>query len=143
MILIDTNLLLYAVNRAAPEHEAAARWLEARLHGTNRVGLPWESLIGFQRLITNPRILPRPMEPRVAWGIVTEWLATPSAWIPQPTERHLEIVSGLVERYRVTGNLVHDAHLAAIAIQHGLEICSADTDFARFSEVSWRNPLAD
>ncbi len=141
MILVDTNLLLYAANRAAPEHEAAVGWLEEELSGEARVGLPWESLIAFHRLATSPRILPRPMDGQRAWRLVTDWLSSPVAWIPQPTERHAEIMETLVERYRITGNLVPDAHLAAIAIQHGLEICSADTDFARFTEVRWRNPL--
>lgn len=142
MILVDTNLLLYAVNRAAPEHVAAARWFEAQLNGTGRVGLPWESLMAFYRLATSPRILPRPMDGREAWRLVTEWLSSPVAWTPQPTERHAEVMAELVERHRLTGNLVPDAHLVAIAVQHGLEICSADTDFARFTEVAWRNPLA-
>lgn len=142
MILVDANLLLYAVNRAAPEHDAARHWLEAQLGGSGRVGLPWESLIAFHRLVTSPRILRRPMPAREAWRVVTDWLSAPVAWIPQPTERHADIMTALLDRYRITGNLVPDAHLAAIAIQHGLEICSADTDFARFAEVTWRNPLA-
>ena len=141
MILVDTNLLLYAANRAAPEHEAAVAWLEEELSGEARVGLPWEALIAFHRLATSPRILPRPMDAERAWRLVRDWLSSPVAWIPQPTERHAEIMDALVGRYRITANLVPDAHLAAIAIQHGLEICSADTDFARFTEVRWRNPL--
>ena len=143
MMLVDANLLLYAANRAAPEHDVAARWLEAQLNGDERVGLPWESLISFHRLSTNPRILPRPLTGNDAWDIIGAWLRSPVAWIPQPTERHAEVLGGLVKRYRVTGNAVPDANLAAIAIQHGLEVCSADTDFARFSEIRWRNPLAD
>jgi uncharacterized protein len=81
------------------------------------------------------------MDAERAWRLVRDWLSSPVAWIPQPTERHAEILEAFVGRYRITGNLVPDAHLAAIAIQHGLEICSADTDFARFTEVRWRNPL--
>ena len=142
MILVDANLLVYAINRAAPEHPVAARWLEEQLNGDERVGLPWDSLIAFYRISTSPRILPRPLAGEAAWQIVSEWLQTPVAWVPQPTERHAEVLGQLVSRYRVTANLVPDAHLAAIAIQHGLEICSADTDFARFTEVRWRNPLA-
>ena len=142
MMLIDTNILLYAANRAAPEHDRASEWLETQLNGTTRVGLPWESLAGFYRIATNPRAMRRPMRGPEAWQIVQDWLRAPVSWIPAPTERHAEVLGGLVERYRVTGTLVSDAHLAAIALQHGLEICSADTDFARFTEVSWRNPLA-
>ncbi len=142
MILVDANLLLYATNKAAPEHGTAARWLEARLNGDERVGLPWESLISFYRISTSPRILPRPLAGQDAWEIIGAWLRSPVAWIPQPTQRHGEVLGGLARRYRLSGNAIPDAHLAAIAIQHGLEICSADTDFARFSEVTWRNPLA-
>ncbi len=83
-----------------------------------------------------------PADRRAAWRIVGEWLRSPVAWTPQPTEPHAEVLGALVARYRLTANLVPDAHLAAIAIQHGLEICSADTDFARFTEVRGRNPLA-
>jgi uncharacterized protein len=143
VILVDTNLLLYATNEAAPEHGVASAWLEEQLNGDERVGLPWESLIAFHRLSTSPRILPRPLAGEAAWQIIGEWLRSPVAWIPQPTDRHAEVFGGLVGRYRPTSKLVPDAHLAAIAIQHGLEICSADSDFARFTEVRWRNPLAD
>ena len=129
-------------NRASPEHDVAAGWLEDQLNGDERVGLPWESLTSFHRLTTHPRVMPRPLTGNDAWDMIGAWLGSPVAWIPQPTERHAEVLGGLVQRYRVTGNAVPDAHLAAIAIQHGLEICSADTDFARFSEIRWRNPLA-
>ena len=142
MILVDTNLLLYAANRGAPDHERAASWLADELNGTTRVGLPWESLTGFYRIATNPRAVRRPIRGPEAWAIVTDWLHSPAVWVPGPTDRHADVLGGLLERYQVTGNLLSDAHLAAIAIQHGLEICSADTDFARFTEVAWRNPLA-
>ena len=141
-MLIDANLLLYAVDQKAPEHDAAASWLEEQLNGQRRVALPWESLGAFVRIATHPRASANPMRTTDAWDIVEAWLAVPSVWLPVPTDQHASIFGELLRRYRPTGNLVPDAHLAALAIEHGLEICSADTDFARFTEVRWRNPLA-
>jgi len=140
-VLIDANLLLYAVDEASPEHERATSWLTGRINDQARVGLPWESLIAFVRIATHPRASGQPLRPDAAWDIVEGWLAAPTVWIPAPTERHAEVVGGLVRRYRLTGRLIPDAHLAALAIQHGLEVCSADSDFARFTEIRWVNPL--
>ncbi len=141
-MLVDANILLFAVNVAALEHERAAAWLEDSLNGSRRVGLPWESLTAFVRLATNPRVVSRPLEPADAWAFVEEWLAAPAAWVPVPTDRHATVLGDLVRRYRPSAKLVPDAHLAALAIEHGAEIISADTDFARFVEVRWRDPLA-
>ncbi len=143
MTLIDANLLLYAVNSDAPEHERTSEWLEEQLNGTTRVGIPWESLIAFVRLATNPRVVGRALSGEHAWSLVEDWLDNSNVWIPGPTERHAEVLGGLIAKYRLRGKLVPDAHLAALAIQHGLDIYSADTDFARFSEVRWVNPLSD
>lgn len=140
-MLIDVNLLLYAVVSGAPEHEAATRWLQEQLNGERRVGLPWESLVGFVRLSTNPRVLARPLGPESAWSIAEEWLAVPTVWIPGPTDQHARVFGELMARYRPTGKLVPDTHLAALAIEHGLDLYSADTDFARFAEIRWVNPL--
>ena len=141
-MLVDANLLLYAVDETSPDHKPASRWLEDQLNGPRRVGLPWESLGAFVRIATNPRANTTPLSADIAWEIVESWLAVPNVWIPMPTERHGEVLGGLLRRYRIAGNLVPDAHLAALAIEHGLEVYSADTDFARFSEVRWHNPLA-
>lgn len=141
-MLVDANILVFAVNATAPEHERAVEWLERQLNGDRRVGLPWESLTAFVRLVTNPRAFARPLTPSEAWDIVESWLAVPVTWIPGPTERHAAVLGDLVRRYRLSGNLVPDAHLAAIAIEHGAEVVSADTDFARFTEIRWSNPLA-
>jgi toxin-antitoxin system PIN domain toxin len=141
-MLVDANILLFAVNTAAPEHNRAAAWLEVALNGNRRVGLPWESLTAFVRLATNPRVVARPLAPADAWAFVEEWLAAPAAWVPVPTERHAALLGDLVRRYRPSAKLVPDAHLAALAIEHGLEVMSADTDFARFTELRWSDPLA-
>ena len=141
-MLVDVNLLLYAAFADAPEHERAAAWMERQMNGDRRVGLPWECLVGFVRLATNPRVTPQPMRPSTAWQFVTDWLAVPVSWIPMATEQHADVLGRLITKYRPTAKLVPDTHLVALAIEHGLEICSADTDFARFTEVRWRNPLA-
>jgi len=132
----------YAANRDAPQHDAAASWLEEQLNGPERTGIPWESSTAFLRLVTHPRVVRRPLGADQAWRFVEDWLDAPAAWVPTATERHAEVLGHLVAKYRLSGNGIPDAHMAAIAIEHGLELCSADTDFARFTEVRWRNPIA-
>lgn len=141
-MLIDANLLLFAVDRASPFHHAAHAWLTAAVDGERRVGLPWPSLTAFLRIATHPRAARRPLAPDEAWQHVREWLGAAPVWVPTPTARHADILGDLVTRYQLSGNLVPDADLAALAIEHGLSVCSADTDFARFAEVRWVNPLA-
>ena len=141
-MLIDANLLLFAVDSAAPGNERAATWLSEQLNSDHRVGIPWESLTAFVRIATHPRASEHPLTPDQAWGVVEEWLAVPTVWVPLPTDEHADVLGGLVHKYRLAGNLIPDAHLAAIAIEHGLQVCSADTDFARFTEIRWNNPLA-
>jgi uncharacterized protein len=141
-MLLDANLLLFAVDRSSPFHAAAAGWLTDVLNGARRVGIPWPSLAAFVRISTHPRASERPLSPEAAWRHVDNWLACDPVWTPSPTERHAEVLGGLVVSYQLRGNLVSDAHLAALAIEHGLTVCSADTDFARFREIRWVNPLA-
>ena len=142
MILVDANLLVYAANQAAPEHERARTWLDAHLSGTARVGLPWPSLLAFVRLVSNPAIMRHPVAPRDAWQQVKEWLASDAAWVPLPGTRHADVLEALLEDPMITSRLVPDAHLAALAIEHGLTLCSTDGDFARFRSLKWENPLA-
>lgn len=141
MILVDTNLLIYASVDSFSQHERARRWLDERLNGVAPVGLPWPSLLGFLRVATNPRIFERPSAVSDAWRQVLAWLGCEPAWIPQPTERHPEILGELLVSPGVHANLVPDAHLAALAIEHGLILCSTDGDFSRFSGLRWENPL--
>lgn len=140
-MLVDANLLLYARDEQSPFHHEAREWLTRELNGERRVGLPWHSLGAFLRVSTQPR-LPRPLSSAEAWGQVREWLEVDVVWTPTPGHRYAEILGGLIERYHVAGNLIPDAQLAALAIEHGLSVCSTDTDFARFSEARWENPLA-
>lgn len=142
-MLVDANLLLFAVDEASPFHRPAARWLSDQLNGSRRVGFPWQSLGAFLRISTNPRAARDPLSPDEAWGFVDGWLGADAAWVPEPTDAHAEVLGSLIRSYQLRGNLVSDAQLAALAMQHGLTVCSADTDFARFREIEWQNPLAD
>ena len=142
MILVDANLLVYARVAGFPQHDAARRWLDARLNGTVRVGLPWPSLLAFVRLVSNPRIFERPDSIAAAWQQVEEWLDRAPVWIPSPTDQHREVLGSLLESAAQRANLVPDAHLAALAIEHGLRLCTTDGDFARFPGLRWENPLA-
>lgn len=141
MILIDVNLLIYATNTYSNQYTAARDWLDRQLVGTPRVGLPWTALLGFLRLSTNGRIVARPLTMAAAWEQVAQWLSSDPVWIPEPGERHAEVLGKLLAEPGVHGNLVTDAHLAALAIEHGLTLCSTDGDFARFSGLKWLNPL--
>jgi toxin-antitoxin system PIN domain toxin len=141
-MIVDANILLFAVDRSSPFHRGATAWLTDALNGPRRVGMPWQSLGAFLRIATNPRALERPLEPGAAFSFVRDWLSRPSVWTPAPTDRHADVLESLIERYQVRGNLVTDAELAALAIEHGLAVCSADTDFGRFQEVRWINPIA-
>lgn len=142
MILVDANLLLYAANHAAPEHDRARAWLDDQLSGSARVGLPWPSLLAFVRIASAAAVTRSPISPATAWTQVEEWLAARPAWIPRPTERHGDVLRELLRQPWMTSRLVPDAHLAALAIEHGLTMCSADGDFARFPGLNFRNPLA-
>jgi toxin-antitoxin system PIN domain toxin len=142
VILVDANVLVYAHSRSFNQHEAARTWLDKRLNGPAPIGLPWPSLLAFVRVMSNPRVLTRPRSPAEAWSQVEAWLDCPTAWIPLPTERHRETLAGLLMVAVPRGNLVPDAHLAALAIEHGLTLCSTDGDFARFPGLRWENPLA-
>ncbi len=141
-MLVDANLLLYAVDASSHLHDAAAAWLTKAVNGPGRVGLPWLVLGAFMRIATHPRASEHPLAPQAAWSYVQDWLAADTVWIPNPTERHAAILRNLITSYRLGGNLVTDAQLAALAVEHGLVVCSADTDFARFTEIRWLNPVA-
>ena len=142
MILVDANLLVYAANHVAAEHERARRWLDEQLNGSARVGLPWASVLAFVRLVANPAVVRQAVTVRAAWRQVEEWLACDAVWVPAPGSRHSEILGRLLAEPLVTTRLVPDAHLAALAIEHGLTLCSSDGDFAKFAGLTWHNPLA-
>ena len=141
-MLVDSNILLFAVDDSSRFHDRAAGWLAEQLNGSRRVGLPWQVLGAFLRIATNPRAAEHPLSPEEAWAHLEAWLATDVAWIPAPTDRHAEVLGSLMVSYGLRGNLVSDAQLDALAVEHGLTIYSADTDFARFREIEWENPVA-
>jgi toxin-antitoxin system PIN domain toxin len=138
----DVNVLLYGLDASSANHAKARPWLEELLSGTEAVGFTWSVLLAFLRLSTRPQLFTNPLEPAEAFEVVEGWLAQPCAVILNPTERHPAILRGLLEPLGTAGNLTTDAHLAALAIEHGGEVCSADTDFARFRGLRWMNPLA-
>ncbi len=141
-MLVDANILLFAIDASSHFHVSARSWLTSALNGPQRVGLPWQVLAAFVRVATHPRAFQQPLSPQIAWTYVEEWLAWDAVWIPSPTPRHQGVLGSLITSYHLRGNLVSDAQLAALAIEHGLTVCSADTDFARFAEIRWVNPLA-
>lgn len=143
MILVDVNLLVAATMTSARDHEAARSWFQDRLTGTPRVGLPWASITGFLRVAGQPRAWERPLPVDAALTVVRSWFSRPCVWVPQPGPRHLEVLDTLLAP-QPSVRLVSDAHLAAIAMEHGLELLTRDGDFARWSGVGLRSrdPLA-
>ena len=141
MKLPDVNLLLYALDEASPQHARARPWLDDLLSGSEPVAFAWTVLLAFIRLSTRAQIFERPLQAAEAFDIIEGWLAQPSAVLVQPTERHLALLRGLLEPLGTAGNLTTDSHLAALAIEHGAELCSADRDFGRFPGLRVVNPL--
>ncbi|WP_199041329.1 TA system VapC family ribonuclease toxin [Glycomyces salinus] len=141
MFLVDVNVLVYAVDPDQPRHAAALEWLEERLNGRGKtVGLPWETLLGFMRITTNPRIFRTPATTEQSWGQVDEWLSSPASWIPIPGPGHKNILDRIMRTERPVAKLIPDAHLVALAIEHGLTVASADTGFAEFKDVRSVDP---
>jgi len=140
MKVVDANVLLYAVNQDAALHLGAKGWLEDALNGEEAVGFSWTVLLAFLRLSTRRGLFPRPLGVAQGIAMIEEWLAQPPAVVVQPTGRHAAILRGLLESTGSGGNLVNDAHLAALAVEHGAEIVSFDTDFERFDGVRWSIP---
>ncbi|MBS1861384.1 MAG: type II toxin-antitoxin system VapC family toxin [Actinobacteria bacterium] len=141
MRLPDLNLLIYAVDESSPRHRPARSWLEGSLSGTEEVGFAWVVLLGFLRLTTNPRIFEAPLVAGEALDLIDGWLAQPAAGVVEPGAGHPALLRRLLDPLGTAGNLTTDAHLAALAIEHGAELCSADTDFARFPGLRWSDPL--
>lgn len=142
MILLDANLLLHAYNSSSQQHSAARRWLEEILSGTRPVRFAWVTILAFLRIGSNPRAFPYPLSPAEASEIVSSWLERPMVAVLIPGERHWSILSGLLIAHQARGPLAMDAHLAALAIEHGATLCTTDRDFARFPDLSVFNPLS-
>jgi len=141
MRLVDANLLVYAHVASFPQHAAARHWLDTRLNAPDPLGLPWTSLLAFVRLVSNPRVFAQPLSVDIAWRQADAWLSCPCVWVPQPTERHRAILDRFLSSPGLRANHVPDAHLAALAVEHGLLLCTADAGFARFDGLRVENPL--
>lgn len=141
-MLVDANILLYAVDEHSPFHTRAVAWLERALNGPQRIGIPWQSYWAFLRVATNPRAPFEPLAPAAAWEFVDDWVAAPATWVPTPGRGHGAILRRLMVELDLRSGLTSDAVLAALCVEHGLSIVSADSDFARFPELTWINPVA-
>lgn len=142
MRLLDANILMYASFDAYPQHRKAKAWLDARLNDSaTPLGIPWETAMAFVRLSSNPRILIPALRVSDAWKQIGFWLSAPCVWIPTPTRNHRKILDGFLSLPDMTSKLVADAHLAALAMEHGLAVCSADSDFSRFPGLKCENPV--
>lgn len=141
MKLLDANLLVYAVDEGSPRFESAHTWVEAVIGGRETVALAWTVLLAFVRLTTKPQVMADPFTSDEALDIVDGWLTRPNTVVVHPTDRHAAVLRELLMPLGTAGNLVTDAHLAALAIEHGAELNSCDGDFARFEGLRWRDPL--
>ena len=141
MMLVDINLLLYAVNEDDPHHFSARGWLEQKLSGAIPVGLSWAAILGFIRLSTNSKVIPKPLSRAEATERINDWLGQPSVQIVAPGERHWDILQSLLKVVPSSPNWVTDAHFAALAIEQGCQLCLTDEDFAKFPGLRWINPL--
>jgi uncharacterized protein len=143
MILLDSNLLLYATMSSFEQHPRAKIWLDRTLRESARVGLPWATALGYVRLASNPRVFVRPLSVTSAWGAVSTWFDQPSVFVPEAGEQHRRVLGAWMGTIVTNAKAVPDAHLAALAVEHGLVLFSADRDFAKFPGLRWRNPLDD
>ncbi len=141
MRIVDLNILLYAVNADASQHQRARVWWEHAVNGEETLGLPWVVLLGFLRLSTNPRVFPRPLTPDEAAATVDAWLARDNVQVVREKDDHWNTLKPLLTRAGTAGNLTTDAHLAALAISHDAVLVTGDTDFARFKGLRCENPL--
>ena len=141
MIIIDANILLYAEDSLHPRHQQARVWWDGQLSGTGIVCLCWTVMSAFIRIGTNPRVFEHPLSLEQALARVQSWMDQPCTRVVRPTDRHWTVFQQVLTDGQAVANLVTDAHLAALAIEHGCELASTDSDFARFTKLKWKNPL--
>ena len=142
MKIPDLNVLLYAVDSDSAHHAVVHRYWEDVANGEEEIGFAWSVLLGFLRLSTNPAVFPRPLRLDDAMAKIDSWLALPSARLLTETEDHWSLLRRLLSEAGTAGNLTTDAQLAALAMSRGAVLVSCDTDFARFEDLRWENPLA-
>jgi hypothetical protein len=141
VILVDANVLIYAIDADSPHHARARRWLEEMLSGDTPVALAWIVILAFVRITTRAGIMRKPLPPDEALAYVDSWLKQPYVRALAPGDTHWPILKSLLQSSGTAGNLTSDAHLAALALEHGGTIASADNDFRRFAGVTHVNPL--
>ncbi len=141
MILLDVNLPLYAYDATSNHHDTAWNWLSQTLSGAELIGLPWHTILSFLRIVTAPKMLAHPLDLNIAVSIVSAWLSLPNVSVVHPTDRHWSVLSALLPSTRARGSLIMDAHLAALAIEHGATLCTNDRDFARFPGLKLEFPI--
>jgi toxin-antitoxin system PIN domain toxin len=141
VILVDANILLYAEDKLSPQHEAARTWWDAQLSGSSPVCLCWTVISVFIRIASNSRVFENPLSVAQTIKRVQSWLDQPCVRLIEPTDRHWPVFQLMLTEGQALGNLVMDAHFAALAVQHGCELMSTDMDFARFPRLKWANPL--
>jgi toxin-antitoxin system PIN domain toxin len=142
VLIVDANVLVYATDEDAPLHGRAREWLLAAFARGEAIGFAWVVLLAFVRLSTHVAVFPRPLTPEQAVDVVDLWLRQPASVVLEPGHRHSSLLRGLLLETGTAGNLVNDAHLAALALEHGATIVSFDRDFGRFEGVRWRLPEA-
>ena len=141
MKIVDINLLIYAINKDTPHHSKSRKWLEHSLSSDEPFGFAWIVILGFLRIVTNGRIMPRPLAPDVAIETVDDWLQQPPSTTIVPSQQHWSIFKEILMPLGTAANLTSDAHLAALAIEHGARLYSTDNDFSRFKSLRWTNPI--
>ncbi len=141
MIVVDANVLIYAYDLGSARQATAARWLEDRLNGDEEVRLPLVTLLAFLRITTNPAVFHRPLTTERAIGLVSAWLERPNVAIASPTERHWQVLQETATAGQARGALLMDAHLAALASEHGATLATTDRDFTRFPRLRTQDPL--
>ncbi len=142
MKLVDLNVLIYATDSTSSHHETAKAWLDGAMSSSDTIGIPTAVAVGYVRLTTSPRVMASPLSPEMSLGVIQQWMRRTNVTAPQPTERHYELLGQLLEPIGTAGNLVSDAHLATLAIEHGADLYSFDRDFGRFSGLRWLEPAA-
>jgi toxin-antitoxin system PIN domain toxin len=142
VILVDANILVYAYVSDFEQHGKSREWLESEIADRTRVALPWESLLAFARLVTNPRLSSKPVSIKEAWSQVRAWLRAPSVWTPLPSPDHGDLLGQFLSEPGLRHIDIPDAHLAALAKEHGLRLASHDRGFARFEGIDWFDPIA-
>lgn len=139
-VLVDANVVLWAHHRQFDRHDRAREWWATTLSHTPVVGVPWPTVLAFVRISTHPRALRQPLDVSTAFSVVEGWLARPNVTTPVPTDRHAALYGQMLRDGKAAGNHSTDAHLAALAVEWGLVLVSADRDFGRFPGVRWQDP---